>query len=153
MSIVNFDEIKTSRKIQNFSTFKGGEIKGAYYDKPVSYIKAYLADKVYNGELSEQAIIEAKGHFLNMGIVKATVNTQINLFKNKLIENNGKIDKTPTLQYALKSINDLVNFQLVATVKNDKVNIIDKALYENENILKIAISLNDIQLIISQKSK
>lgn len=152
-NFINFNEIKASRQAQNFSTFTSGIVDGVTYDKPVSYIKAYLTSKVENGVLTDKAISDAKTHFLSVGIVKATVNTQVNIFKNKLIENNGKIDNKPTLQYALKSINDLVNFDLVATVKNDKVNVIDKALYENENILKIAISLNDIQLIISQKSK
>lgn len=150
-NFLNFNDIKASRQAQNFSTFKSGIVDGVNYDKPVSYIKAYLSSKVENGALSDKAISEAKAHFLSVGIVKATVNTQVNIFKNKLIENNGKIDKTPTLQYALKSINDLVNFQLVATVKNDKVNIVDKAIYENDNILKISIPLNDMQLIISQK--
>ena len=152
-NFINFNDIKASRQAQNFSTFKSGIVNGVEYDKPVAYIKAYLSSKVDNGILTDNAISEAKAHFLNVGIVKATVNTQTNLFKNKLIENNGIIENKPTLQYALKGINDLVNFDLVATVKNDTVNIIDKALYESENILKIAIALNDMQLIIAQKSK
>lgn len=152
-NFINFNDIKASRQAQNFSTFKSGVVDGVTYEKPVSYIKAYLSSKVKNGVLSDKAIAEAKAHFLSVGIVKATVNTQVNIFKNKLIENDGVIENKPTLQYALKSINDLINFDLVATVKNDKVNIIDKALYENDSILKIAVSLNDIALIITQKSK
>lgn len=152
-NFINFNDIKANRQAQNFSTFKSGIVAGVEYDKPVAYIKAYLSNAVENGVLSDKAISEAKVHFLSVGIVKATVNTQVNLFKNKLVENDGKIDVKPTLQYALKSINDLVNFDLVATVKGDKVNIIDKASYESESTLKIAIALNDIHLIIAQKSK
>lgn len=152
-NFINFNEIKASRQAQNFSTFKGGDVNGVNYAKPVAYIKAYLTSKIENGVLTDKVISEAKAHFLSVGIVKATVNTQVNIFKNKLVENNGKIENKPTLQYALKSISDLVNFDLVATVKGDKVNVIDKALYDNESVLKIAISLNDIALIIAQKSK
>ena len=152
-NFINFNDIKTSRQAQNFSTFKSGIVNGVEYAKPVAYIKAYLSNKVDNGVLSDRAVSEAKQHFLNVGIVKATVNTQVNLFKNKLIENDGIIETKPILQYALKSINDLVNFDLVATVKNDEVTIIDNALYESESILKIAVSLNDVTLIIAQKSK
>ena len=152
-NFINFNDIKASRAAQNFSTFKGGIVDGVEYTKPVAYIKAYLSSRVENGILTDRAVSEAKAHFLSAGIVKATVNTQVNLFKNKLVENDGKIDTKPTLQYALKSINDLVNFDLVAVVKNDEVNIIDKAAYESESTLKIAISFNDMQLIVAQKSK
>ena len=151
-NFINFNDIKAGRQAQNFSTFKSGIVNGVEYDKPVAYIKAYLGSKVEHGILTDKAISEAKAHFLSAGIVKATVNTQVNLFKTKLIENDGIIETKPTLKYALKSINDLVNFDLVAVIKNDKVNIIDKALYENESSLKIAIALNDMQLIIAQKS-
>ena len=88
-NFINFNEIKAGRQPQNFSTFKSGTVHGVEYDKPVAYIKAYLSSKVDNGVLSDKAISEAKQHLLNAGIVKATVKTQVNIFKNKLLENDG----------------------------------------------------------------
>ena len=84
--MINFNDLQNKRQITNYSTFSGGVVDGIAYDKPVAYIKAYLQNELnHNGNID---YIAAKKHFLSVGITQATTNTQTNLFKSNLSDND-----------------------------------------------------------------
>ena len=149
--MINFNELQTKRQITNYSTFTGGTVDGVNYDKPVSYIRAYLQyEYEQNGNID---YIAAKKHFLSVGITQATTNTQTNLFKAKLNEQGINSQKQVTIKYPLKAIVDLNKFTAVALLDNEQniITVIDEKLNNNDKINKIAIPFNNGYIVITDK--
>lgn len=149
--MINFNELQTKRQITNYSTFTGGTVDGVNYDKPVSYIRAYLQyEYEQNGNIDYTA---AKKHFLSVGITQATTNTQTNLFKANLNKQGINSQKQVTIKYPLKAIVDLNKFTAVALLDNQQnvITIIDEKLNNNDKINKIAIPFYNGYVVITDK--
>lgn len=148
MSILNFNQLKSNRVAQNFSTFTGGNVAGVTYTRPTQYIQAYLGSAfATNGVVDFDS---ARKHFIDCGITKATVMTQCNLFKRNMLEKG--VDSVVKITKPLKTITDLNNWHLVALLDGagNAIQVFDNKLYDNDKIIKVAIQINDKALIITE---
>lgn len=149
--MINFNEIQNKRQITNYSTFSGAYVENVWYDKPVAYIKAYLQNEYnQNGNID---YINAKKHFLGLGITQATTNTQTNLFKANLNKQGINSQKQVIIKYPLKAITDLSKFTAIAILDINQavVSVIDEKLNNNDKINKIAIPFNNGYAVITDK--
>lgn len=149
--MINFNDLQNKRQITNYSTFTSGVVDGVVYAKPVAYIKAFLQNELkHNGNID---YIAAKKHFLSVGITQATTNTQVNLFKSNLNKAGIDSQKQVSIKYPLKVITDLNKFTAIALLDDSQnvITIFDDKLYNNEKINKIAISVSNGYIVITDK--